>query len=133
MSDIDDFLRRAAERRTRQKRPAIEILEPIDAEIVEAEAVDLSNHVSTYLDSSKFAQRASQLGHRLGLPQDTSQSRLDSKFDHELGTLRRPEEAAKIAEATPSPAGLLDLLRSPETLRQAIVLSEILQPPHHRW
>ena len=133
MSDIDDFLRRAAERRARGKRPAIEILEPIEAEIVEAEPVDLSSHVSSYLDSSKFAQRASVLGHRLGLPEDTSESRLHSKFDHELGSLRRPDVPAEPAKATPTAGGLLDLLRSPESLRQAIVLSEILQPPRHRW
>ena len=136
MSDIEDFLRRAAQRRVQAKRPEIEIMELVDAEIVEAEPVDVAAHVATYLDSSDFSSRASQLGERVGLADDVMDAHLHAKFDNRLGSMGlQPLELEVVEERSGDGLTMeyLELLRSPKHLRQAIILSEILQRPRDRW
>ena len=76
---------------------------------------------------------------------DDMEARLQSKFDHQLGRLASDAKAAADAPAgqqsepaaasgpAASPANLAQWLRAPGTLRQAVVLSEILQRPEDRW
>lgn len=140
MSDIDAFLRRAAERRGQVKRPPIEIMELVDAEIVDAEAVDVASHVASHLDNSEFAQRAAHMGEQPGLADDTMVAHMHAKFDHRLGSLGlQPSQVELLGEESLVDSGgdqasdLLQLFRSPQHLQQAIILSEILQRPTDRW
>jgi hypothetical protein len=63
---------------------------------------------------------------------------LHQKFDHELGSLAnrgedsRPVSAASIAALSPA-AQIAGMLSSPDGVRQAIVLNEILRRPEERW
>lgn len=136
MSDIDDFLRRAAQQRARGQRPAIEIvepIEPIEAEIIDAEPADVSAHVKSYMDTGKFDRRADQMDRRAGLADDRREARIHAKFDHEIGTLRQSDATLELVDEPVSDVSLLDVLRSPASIRQAIIMSEILQPPRDLW
>lgn len=141
MSDLEDFMRRAAEHRARLQRPEIEILEPVDADLVDAELVQaipasVGSHVSSHLDTRGFTERASHLGEQVGQADDMLEARLQATFDHRVGSLRsHPGTVAPVAADQPfTPTNpWLKLLLSPDSLRQAIVLGEILQPPRDRW
>ena len=172
MSEIEEFLKRAAAMRARQQGtaspsprptpapPAISrISSPLstrapssivqDAEVVEAEEVsgdDVADYVSRHLDSSLFSQRASRLGVDVKSADEQIESHLHSTFEHRLGQLggmtARADDssldddenaAAAAATALRASATIADLLRSPQQIRNAIVLSEILNPPTDRW
>jgi hypothetical protein len=168
MSDeIDEFIRRAAERRKQgqgqrktQQRPAQSAPSPVarertrprmlqpevlDAEIVSAEVVpDIATSVSQHLDT-----RTSHFGEEPGLADDRVEARLHQTFDHKLGQLTQSgpivaqqttvrSATDNAAEVTTSPANealgfLINALRTPQNLRQAVILGEILTRPEHDW
>jgi hypothetical protein len=150
--DIERFLLQAAQRRRARKLPTPRPPQPQpqDAEIIEAESVGLGglrsggleSRVAEDLDTSEFSERASHLGERVGKADDKMEARLQSKFDHQVGrlggaastdTAAEEEAAPETGGPAPSPGNLAQWLRSPDSLRQAIVLSEILERPEHRW
>lgn len=170
MSDeIDDFIRRAAERRRQQgqgqrraarpqqgqgqgkpaQRPRVQRPNVVDAEVISAEVVDdVARQVGRPLDSQGFDQRAAQLGEETAQADDRLEARLHQTFDHQLGRLQQastagPQATARtatdVAAAVTTAAGnemlafLVGALRSPQQVRQAIILSDILQRPEHRW
>lgn len=160
MSDeIDDFIRKVQERRRQGKgqprRPAApRPAEPPPPapppaaprtlvqrpEVVEAEIVgdDLLVEISrSHIDTHEFQERASRLGEELGLTDERLEARLHGTFDHQIGELSRTQQKLLDSAATVTPGRpeneVALLLRSPKNLRQAIILSEILNRPEHRW
>ena len=168
MSDeIDDFIRRAAERRRQQgqaqrraarsqqgqgkpaQRARLPRPEVVDAEVVSAEVVDdVAMHAGKPLDSRGFDQRVAQLGEETAQADDRLEARLHQTFDHQKGRLQQTSSASPQATArtatdmaasvTTAAANevllqLVGALRSPQHVRQAIILSDILQRPEHRW
>lgn len=167
MSDeIDEFIRRAAERRKQgqgQKKPARAVqqapatpparerLRPALApEIVDAEVVeDVSAHVSRHLNTREFEQRASHMTDQVDQADDRVEARLHQTFDHQLGRLKTSGTAAGAAPTVRSATDvaaivttadsnqmltfLINGLRTPQNVRQAIIFSEILARPEHRW
>jgi len=139
LEEIEEFLRRAAEKRGevlrppgQQQRPVqIEYVDPdvVDVEVVEPEIVGEQRHSG----SSAYHLPESQIGQA----DERLESRLHDTFDHRLGSL--DPDGAKMAsdkaeyEAPVTPNEIAKMLGSPSNLRNAIVLSEILQPPEHRW
>jgi hypothetical protein len=108
MSDeIDEFIRRAAERRRQQgqgqkrqqqrppaqpqpkpKRAPLVQPEIVEAEIVSSEVVEnVSSQVDRYLDNRQFENRAAHLGEQPALADDKVEARLHQTFDHQLGRL----------------------------------------------
>lgn len=82
----------------------------------------------------KLAQQMSILGQRIVDEDQQFDVQLKSKFDHAVGTLA--ESAVPAADVVPSdtPAGqIAAMLASPDGVRQAIILNEILTPPSDRW
>lgn len=169
MSDeIDDFIRRAAERRKKgqgqgqrkpQRPPAAQ---PAPAptprprarlapEIVEAEVVeDINTSVARHLNTQSFQQRATQMTEVVDNADERVEARLQQTFDHKLGRLGQSDspqvEATSTARSATDTAAqvstardnalLLELLRSfqsPQSIRQAVILSDILARPEHRW
>jgi hypothetical protein len=64
------------------------------------------------------------------------QAHLQQTFDHRLGTLARQataDSADAAANIRTTAAGVAVLLRNPGTLRQAVLLQEILTRPEHKW
>jgi len=118
-----------------------------DAEVIEAEEVtgdDVANYVTRHLDSGLFKQRAAQLGSEIKSADEAIEAHLHQTFEHRLGQLGGStaraddsslddDETAAAAAKAPATTSFADLLRSPQNLRNAIILSEIFNPPRHRW
>ncbi len=97
----------------------------------------VGGHVQTHIDTSDIAQHAQQLGQRVGMADDKLEARLQQKFDHDVGRLQidrkrsaQSETTTVTAKATSRAAvALMQMLRSPASIRQAIVISEVLKRP----
>lgn len=154
LEEIEEFLRRAAEKRAdamqppgQPKRPAkVEYIDPdvVDVEIVEPEIVDtrphtggVSDHVAQHLDTSSYEVRESRLGRQIGQADEKLESHLHEKFDHRLGAL--DPDGARMASDAPdyevpaTPSEIAQLLGNPDSIRNAIILNEILRLPEHDW
>jgi hypothetical protein len=84
--------------------------------------------------ASKLAEQTSQLGQRIVEEDQQFDVQLKAKFDHTVGTLTG--ETAVVVEkvAIDTPAGqIAAMLASPDGVRQAIVVNEILRRPLDRW
>jgi hypothetical protein len=165
-NEIDEFLRRAAQRRQRQQsrgaeavRPPREsvirqgraVERPVEAEVISARPVggEVEKHLQKFAAEKKeFEERAARLGGEVAQADDKVAAHLKEKFTHQLGQLeRRLGETA--ASPSPAPTGFAEdqipplpataaagfaaLLMNAPSLRQAIVLSEILPRPMDRW
>jgi hypothetical protein len=166
MSEIEEFLKRAAALRAQQAQqrapqPArlaapLATLQrstppPSDAEVMDAEVIatddvsgdDVAAYVQRHLSPSEFQMRAGQLAERIRSADEQFESHLHKAFEHKLGqlgavtsraedsTLDVEEEAAKAIPVSPS--DLVRIICSPQGIRNAIVVSELLNRPEHRW
>ncbi|MGA2255646.1 MAG: hypothetical protein ABSG53_13450 [Thermoguttaceae bacterium] len=146
---IDEFLRRAAQRRGGQ--PAAP--EPKPAEIVADEDVPVGGRVGqqvqAYMDTSDFRRRSDELGGEVAQADQQFTKQVGQAFSGEVGRLAsRPGEAAQQVEvvevevaepeylsrptldALPlAGSGLAELLGSPENIAQAVIMAEILRRP----
>ena len=119
-------------RRPVQQQP----IEYLDAEVVEAEPVHegIAEHVSHHLDTKDVTSRASQLGAAVGQADDKLEARIHDKFDHDLSKIddlpTDAEEAGKPPGGKPVASEIAEMLRDPKSIRQAVILSEILNRPH---
>jgi len=156
--EIGEFLRRAAERRQegrpaqaqaapRPARPPRRLVaqQPVEAVLLEEPPprAELSQQIERDLDTRKFSDRAKQMERRAEQAQRKAEQHAHQVFDHTVGhwggSSPTPAEAGVSAAALGAEvgpglaAGLPALLANPVGLRQAIVLTEILQRPEHRW
>ena len=93
---IDDFLRRASQRRGVEPRVAAPPV-PVTAEVVDDLPVGgrVEKQVQQYLDTSEFGRRTSQLGGEVVQADQQFDERLEQKFSGEVSHLaKRPGEAA---------------------------------------
>jgi hypothetical protein len=94
----------------------------------------VAEHVAEHVGSRTFAERTSHLGEQVAQADEKIETHLHQKFDRELGTLGH-SRAAPSAESPPADtlaAEIAAMLASPQGMRQAIVLGEILRRPEHR-
>ncbi len=153
--DLEAFLRQAAQRRSQRQKPAQPKPSPPTPRsssaaprrtppVVEAVVVPevVPSIVRPRVDTSGFEKRAEQLGEEVGLADEAMETHLQEKFDHQVGTLsddglgslETSEVFDPLAESRPPITGdIVAMLKNPTTVRQAILLSEVLSPPHHRW
>ncbi len=152
--EIGEFLRRAARQRQGRAGPAAQpaAAQPAGQQLVEAQVVrqpaigeGIREHVGEYLDAGEFRRRATELGEEVAQADEQIEQRLHAKFDHKLGRLagRRGEtaDAPKVTQPedvlaelpSTSAAGLAAMLGNAESIRQAIVINEILTRPEQRW
>ncbi len=154
--EIGEFLRRAAARR--QGEPAAQPApkppprlvqeQPVEAVVLETvpRQPAMDEQVAHDIDTRKFDERARQTERRAAQASRKAQRRSRKKFDHEVAHLTgnaaaplRPKESALEPEdrldhvGLALAAGLPALLRNTQSLRQAIVINEILQRPEERW
>jgi hypothetical protein len=86
-----------------------------------------------------LGEQTSRLGQRIIDDDQQFDVQLKAKFDHTVGTLTGSDvataaQAAAAAAAASRPAAqIAALLASPEGMRQAVVLNEILRRPSERW
>jgi hypothetical protein len=160
--EIDEFLRRAADnlkpkRQTAKQPPKapppppqkkqpprrlVEIAQEVQ-ELPVQKRESVAAHVQKHLSTEDFEVRASQLvdeDMRAGDRQ--REAHRQQVFGHRVGTLTdtsvfeaAPTEQAGNVVTQTAAAGLplASLLASPESLRRAIVLNEILTRPEDRW
>jgi hypothetical protein len=150
-SDIDDFLRRVMERKQQkqavppvaspQPAPRVAPAEPMRASRESPTPAaspplggGIAQHVARTMDTTDVTAHVEQLGSEVALADDKLESHLHQVFDHELSSIggRTSSETAAAALAS-AQAPLREALRSPETLRQAILASEVLRRPEHLW
>jgi hypothetical protein len=118
-------------------------LEPTEAEIVDAELAEIGDsvgrHVTQHLrGTEQIAEHTRHLGAEVDQADDKLQARLHQVFDHDLGRLKK---SASATAATPheslaadvTVSEVLTMLRNPQSIRDAIVLSEVLRRPEDRW
>jgi hypothetical protein len=81
--------------------------------------------------------QASQLGQRIAAEDQEFDSQIKAKFDHTLGTLGSTETLTTPTSGPPpadTPAAeLAAMLASPDGIRRAVMLNEILRRPSERW
>jgi len=164
--EIEDFLKRAAQRRraagSRPAAPAPPLVagaaeaptrrlvqQPAEVELIPMEGApeSVAAHVRDHLSSAKFAPVSQQLGKEVTEIDGKIERHLLEKFDHRLGRLagmggesasaqtavdlEAPGQGAALAPL--GAANLAAVLGNPASLRQAILLSEVLNRPESRW
>ncbi len=150
LDDLEEFLRRAAEQRSQQAprpsqpaQPVIEILDDaVEAEIVEARPLSsVAAHVERHHFGEGVADHASHLAEDISLADERMESHLHEAFDHRVGSMdnastfigEEGDNASDLDELPPSQSRaeeLASMLRSPTSIRNAVILSEILRRPN---
>ncbi len=160
--DIEEFLRKAAERRKQQQnqgggapaptnqqsrppapprpqpprpQPRQEFIPTNEIEVIAPRGESIQDHVRRHINTNDITQHARQLGEEVALADDKIDAHIHQKFDQGLGTLasgRDPyaQDSNNTMNRDLGQHDLLDLLREPKTLRQAILVSEILKRPN---
>ena len=124
-------------------RQEVVYLEPAEAEIVDAELTEIGDsvgrHVTQHLSGTQqIGAHAQQLGHEVDLADDKLEARLHQVFDHQLGQLKSTASSTAAAPhaslaADVTVSEMLQMLRSPQSIRDAIVMAEVLRRPDDRW
>ena len=152
--EIEEFMRRVTkrpgERPVGPRKPQPPVEEPVRAEVVGHRPVvgQVGQYVKKDLPEEGLRRRDNQLGSEVAHMDDKIEQHLHQAFDHEMGQLDKaaheamtPSAPAESSEPTAdspevpatSAVGLLDLIANPDSLCQAIILSEIFQRPEERW
>ena len=153
--EVSDFLKRAAEKRGGRPveppaaQPPRRLIDIGASDVVQAQAVDepptgaaVAQHVRQHLDTREFTARASHLT-TVDQADEAIESHLHQVFAHQVGHFSSPPAepslegqsgAAPTTPAVTAPAEfLVSLLGNPQSLRSAVILSEVLQRPTDRW
>jgi hypothetical protein len=139
-------MRAAAQKR----RPPSSAAAPVTAEIVEAREVrslesrgmeplpSARRPVQTQVDTRDLADRAGHLTH-VDRSEAAFQAHMQS-LDHQVGRINESvAPPASSSESAPQAVGaapnevFASLLADPQSLRQAIILNEIIERPVERW
>ena len=144
--DLEAFLRRAAARRAKQRKPPVTPKPPArDVPPVQTPSSVQASANSVEAIEEQFERRslameqeAEKLGRNVTQEEGRLEAHLHKTFDHRIGQLDSDVGFVGASEPKPAePSGLtaeiVSALRRPESLRAAIVLSEILTRPEHRW
>jgi hypothetical protein len=118
----------------------------VEAEIVDDEPVELrpalsrvAQHVAQHIDTRQFAQRAERLGDVPEQSDERMDAHLHQAFDHSLGKLSSgthaitaahiPEVDNEMKSRVASHHPLLAMLANPQSVRNAMIVSELLKRP----
>ncbi len=152
--DIEEFLRQAAQRRNQQARQQARPPSPSDVssqrssevirdvEIVEVASPatlrqqGVAEHVRSHINTADIADHARHLGERIQNVDEVVADRLGAKFDHDVSKLDDRETVTDDAiehtlknDSSQVQHELIAMLSSPRTIRQAILVSEVLKRP----
>lgn len=143
-------------RKVKPQELEVEIIEPEPQQtrrLVEARPTEASKRLKRQLEEQARASRTPSKSRKPPKPQSNVEladermvRHMQEVFDHNLGTLQDDSitEAEvvpdvhspvreQIARSSISAAGLGSMLRDQQSLKEAIVLMEILKRPHERW
>ena len=119
---------------------------PLDVELA-ASGNRVAESVADHMRHSQdIASHVELLGDRVEVADDEMEAHLHQVFDHSVGRLRKttesastpgraaiPSEAAVVIRDASPAHGIAELLRSPQSVRNAIILAEVLNRPADRW
>lgn len=121
-------------------QPVVEdVVEIIDAEEADTGSRFSSSVAQNLRGTTEIARHAASLGAEVDLADDKLEARLHKTFDHKLGHLKDTTTAAPVKASPQTPDAMLAsmnltrLLSNAQSIRNAIVLSEVLNRPEHRW
>lgn len=118
---------------------------PITAEALDDRGLSsIAASVEQHIGSRGFAQRAEHLADDIVRADQQMEEHLQKSFNRKVGTLDSTAQARSMAPVTDTAAKtdtgpqsqaavLAELLASAQGVRQAVILSEILERPEHRW
>jgi len=123
---------------------------PVPAVVVEEgpSGESVQQHVQRHLDTKEFTERSAQLGSEVAQADENIDARLQQVFGHSVGRLARgpggavnrlapdtlpPAEGVTTPALTVEGSSLIAMLADPQSIRQAIIISEILRRPEERW
>jgi hypothetical protein len=162
-AEIEQFLKRASQRRddrssrerpTRAKAPPKPPPKPIGPprsdQGVEGQALErrplgsVAESVEKHLSNRGFSERAEHLADDIADADRQMEEHLQKAFTRRVGTLAATTPLAAAGPVTDAPpaaiektppaaAALASALATPQGMREAVILSEILQRPEHRW
>lgn len=117
-----------------------------DVEIIEPHVLhgsSVAEHVQSHIREGVFDESLARLGEEVDQSDDRMEAHLHQYFEHDLGALGTRTAAtadSTLDDDSPGqrpqpvkPTNFLELLRNPASVRQAIILSEILTRPADRW
>lgn len=121
-----------------QRPPRRQQQEPVEAEVVTGELRQrdaVSRHVSQHLSGAEaIGEHARHLGEEVDLADDKLNAHLHEVFDHQLGQFANAESNSGDRPAAASNSfDIFRLLRSPQSVRDALIMSEVLRRPEHNW
>lgn len=121
-------------------------VESVQAEVVDAELAEQPDRLGKYVaqdmrGTQEIAEHVRHLGEVVDQVDNKVEARLHKVFDHSVGSLRK--QATDSIPTTPEGPGdqgpalssdaIAQMMRSPQAIRSAIVLGEILHRPEERW
>ena len=122
--------------------PAPVQAQAVEAEIIDAEPVhqwqrDAADQPIHRLDTDDITQHADQLGAKVGMADERLEAHIHDKFDHDLSQLDDiygdGKDGDKPADPSARSLDVAKMLGEPQSIRQAIILSEVLNRPLDRW
>lgn len=136
--NIEEFLREAARRR---RGPVVEdseiaYVEPVEADPVKHSLPPIRSRSSDRVHPSiEDSYKASDLGRSVSMADEKMESHLHRKFDHEVAHLKLGDDIPTVSEANVGHLAreVMEMLSSPQSIRRAIILAEVLERPEQRW
>jgi len=93
-------------------------------------------HVNRYIDTSDIVEHVEQLGDEVEQADERMEAHLDDVFDHDVGRLSSQkkqkltyDDGSRNRNTNELAKGIFRLLQNPKTVRQSIMIAEILKPP----
>jgi hypothetical protein len=114
-------------------------LAPVKADVVDAELAENPDHVGRLVardlsGAEQIAEHTRQLGAEVDASDAKMQAHFHQVFDHQLGRLKSSSVETSLVETERSAPQIsldkiIQLLRSPGSVRDAIVMAEVLRRP----
>lgn len=117
----------------RQERPA----RPLPSnQPVPVGQESVAEHVKRYLDVSDIVEHVDQLGDEVEQADERMEAHLDDVFDHDIGKLSAKKKKSvtdevpgRTSDGNILAKSILQLLQNPKTIRQSILIAEVLKRP----
>lgn len=140
LDDEDEPVRKPLSAPLREPEVELIAVEPITRQGIDR-GESVAEHVTVHMQNEEFRSRAAQMGYNLSQTDERLEERLHEKFDHQLGSLRsrsldqqqNDDGYGPVVLAPSSADELVAMLSTPQGMRQAILMNEILSRPTDRW
>jgi hypothetical protein len=135
--EVEQFLRQVQgeepKKPTPQKKPVV-VAQPKPAPRLEPQRQPLresvGTHVSQHMSTADITEHASKLGLEVSNADEKMTAHLQERFQHQLGAFQQSQQPTETRRTRGSAAAeIAQLMKSPQGVRQAVIVSEILRRP----